>query len=314
MFPTLLKIEAFSFLGSEWGPFNVHSYGILIATGFVLSTLIAIRLGKQDRIKPDDLLDLAFWLLLAGVIGAKLLYAVLNLGSYYNACFHPEIPNALNHNLPLNQPECWRLLQVWEGGMVWFGGLLGGLLAGYLFLKKRRLSFPVVADAALGAIPFGHFIGRLGCLSAGCCWGRVTSGPLGVTFPKDSLPYTTELGENMAHTLHSVVVPLHPTQLYEAAGELLIFFILLGVRYKRRFYGQVALTFLILYSALRFTVEFFRGDRNRGFLISWEHEQIIENLRISERIGISTSQVIALLVVIGAILWMRRLLAHNDAK
>lgn len=300
MHPKLLEFDSFSIFGNQIHGFAIHSYGILIAFGFICAIWVGLRFCRQDKINYDQALDLGFWCLFSGLIGSRLMFSIVNARHYYNACFHPELPNFLNHGMPLQQAHCWSFLYLWEGGLVWYGGLIGALLAGVIFVRRNKLSTAKIADMAIGTVPLGHMIGRLACLMAGCCWGRVTDSPLGAVFPADSLPYRSDvlIGPSLPP------LPLHPTQLYEAAGLFVIFLILLLVRHHRRFYGQVALTYLILYPILRSTLEFFRGDKSRGFLVQWQTTTVFDGVSYSDTIGISTSQAISFLVVCGAAIWM----------
>jgi len=308
MHPLLIRVESFVTFGYEWGPIEVHAYGILIAIGFVFCVLTGFKLGKKDKLDPNFVFDLAFWLLLAGMLGSRILYSIVNVKNYYNACFHHEMPNPLNANLPLLEPECWNIIKLWEGGLVWYGGLIGAIFAGILICRKKGISFAMAADIALGVLPLGHFFGRIGCFMAGCCWGQVTDGPLGIFFPKNALVYQSAI----IHDEITPHFPVHPTQLYEAFGLLTIFAILLLVRKHRKFYGQVALSYLIMYPILRSIVEIFRGDSARGFLFSWDTTIVIDKIEYIQQTGISTSQVISVLVATGGLIWMRYLLKNKS--
>jgi phosphatidylglycerol:prolipoprotein diacylglycerol transferase len=303
MHPILWHLDSFRLFGMEMGPFDLHSYGVMVAMGFVLTTWIGIRFGRQEKIPASTVFDFGFWVLLAGVVGSRLLFSLVNIEHYANACFHPELPNPLNNGMPLHNPDCWSALSPWGGGLVWYGGLIAGIGAGWLFVRRKKLSFAMMADIGLGAAPLGHAVGRLGCLLAGCCWGRPTDSLFGLTFPEGALPYL-----NMgALTGKLPPIPLYPTQIYEALGELAIFWALLALRRYRRFHGQIALGFLVLYPLLRATVEFFRGDSARGLLVSWPVEAMVDGRSISILVGFSVSQLISVLVAAAALLWMRKL-------
>ncbi len=297
MHPVLFSMEAFDLFGFQLGPFEVHSYGLLAAVGFILGTWISVRLSFKENLDPGHALDLAFWCLMGGLIGSRVLYSIVNIRDYWNACFDPSLPNALNRGLPLDEANCWAIFRVWEGGLVWYGGLIGALAATYILVRLRKLNFFQMTDIGLTAVPIGHAFGRLGCLAAGCCHGRITDSPLGIHFPPDSIPYTGRMAAEQAGALAaSFTLPIHPTQLYESVGELVIFGILLLVRRRRRFFGQVSLTFLMLYSVMRFTVENFRGDQVRGFLFSWQEKGVLDGIPYTYTSGISTSQVVSILM------------------
>jgi phosphatidylglycerol:prolipoprotein diacylglycerol transferase len=180
--------------------------------------------------------DLAVWALIGGLIGARLLLVVVDWRHYAD-----------------NPRQLWSLL--WSGG-VFYGGLIGGFLVGLFYVFKHKLSVWRVADVSAPAVVLGQAIGRLGCLAAGCCYGKQTDVPWAVTF-RDLESYRN-LGT-------PVDVPLHPTQIYESMAAALIFVILLWLGRHKRFHGQVAAGYVFLYSLARFAVEFFRGDSARGF-------------------------------------------------
>jgi phosphatidylglycerol:prolipoprotein diacylglycerol transferase len=172
-----------------------------------------------------------------------------------------------------------------RSGGVWYGGFLGGLLTGVLLMRRYRLSFWKVTDAFAPGVALGQAIGREGCFAAGCCWGKPTDAPWGVEF-----------GE-AAHRITGVPVGihLHPTQLYESVAAFIIFLFLYWLHRRKRFSGQVIATYAVLYGLTRFTIEFFRDDP-RGDIAG-----------LSTLTGLSTSQLISLVVVIGglAFLWRR---------
>ncbi|MEM1010136.1 MAG: prolipoprotein diacylglyceryl transferase, partial [Myxococcota bacterium] len=147
-----------------------------------------------------------------------------------------------------------RLLRVWEGGLVFHGGLIGGIVATWRYTHKYRISFFFMADVIVPTLALGQFFGRIGCFAAGCCFGKSSTLPWAQQFP----------GVLARKGL------LHPTQLYEALGVLVLFFVLLIVRHRKRFHGQVLVAYMMLYGALRFVIEIFRGDLERGFLFQWD--------------------------------------------
>jgi phosphatidylglycerol---prolipoprotein diacylglyceryl transferase len=166
-----------------------------------------------------------------------------------------------------------------RSGGVWYGGFLGGLFTGVLLIRRYRLSFWKVLDAFAPGVAIGQAVGRQGCFAAGCCWGRPTAAPWGVEF-----------GE-AAHRITGVPlgVHLHPTQLYESAAALLIFLFLYWLHRRKRFDGQVIAAYAVLYGLTRFTIEFFRDDP-RGDILG-----------LTTLTGLSTSQLISLLVVAGGV-------------
>jgi phosphatidylglycerol:prolipoprotein diacylglycerol transferase len=207
---------------------------------------------------PQKILDLCFYLLIASILGGRLLYVVVEY-KYFLA----------------NPIE---MLKFWKGGLVYYGGLIAAVGVGWLCMKKFQLPFWKTADVLAPSIAIGQAIGRWGCFFAGCCYGVRTDMPWGITFTNpDSL---APLG-----------VPLHPTQIYLSLNALLIFGVLLWVQKRKRFDGQVLLTYGILYSIGRFIIEFFRGD-DRGYAIPDT---------------LSTSQFIGLFILgLSILFWVRR--------
>jgi phosphatidylglycerol---prolipoprotein diacylglyceryl transferase len=190
--------------------------------------------------------------------------------------------------LMLAEPEYgqdWRnLLSIdfLRSGGVWYGGFLGGLLTGVLLIRRYRLPFWKVLDAFAPGVAIGQAVGRQGCFAAGCCWGRPTDVPWGVEF-----------GE-AAHAITGVPtgVHLHPTQLYESFAALVIFLLLYWLHRRKRFDGQVIAAYAVLYGLTRFTIEFFRDDP-RGDIGG-----------LTTLTGLSTSQLISLLVVAGGVVFL----------
>lgn len=221
MHPELLRI----------GSFALPTYGVLIATGFLAALALFRSRAHRFGLTTEDALDFGVWVLLAGLVGAKLLLVLVDGPSRYFTTLEG-------------------LKELSRSGGVFYGGLLSAILAAVLVLKARRLSFFAVADAAAPCIAIGQSIGRLGCLAAGCCWGQQCSLPWAITFT-DPIA-----AENVGVPLH---VPLHPTQIYEAIGTAVLCLLILAIE-KRRFSGESFTLYLTGTALLRGTVEFFRGD------------------------------------------------------
>jgi phosphatidylglycerol:prolipoprotein diacylglycerol transferase len=166
-----------------------------------------------------------------------------------------------------------------RSGGVWYGGFVGGLLTGVLLIRRYRLDFWKVLDAFAPGVAIGQAVGRQGCFAAGCCWGRPTGAPWGVEFGEAAQRITGV----------PVGVHLHPTQLYESAAALLIFIFLYRLHRRKRFDGQIIAAYAVLYGLTRFTIEFFRDDP-RGDIAG-----------LTTLTGLSTSQLISLLVTAGGV-------------
>jgi phosphatidylglycerol:prolipoprotein diacylglycerol transferase len=239
----------------------LHTYGLLIASAFLVGIWLAQREARRRGQDPERLADLAFWILVAALVGSRVYFIFVNWDDYFGA-------RALV-STPLGRIP--RLLAIWEGGLVFYGGFIGAALTAWWYMRRARMGFFAHADTLIPSVAFGHFLGRLGCYAAGCCWGEVAHGhlPWAARFPPESLAYQTFAGRAHGGDFLApdrlTTLPLHPVQLYESFGELAIFFLLVvWVRPRKAFHGQVLATWLLAYAVLRTVVELFRGDVERG--------------------------------------------------
>jgi len=249
MFPELFRIYGFP----------VHTYGVLMAAAFLAALLIAARLAQRDGLPRERVYDLGLWMLLAGLLGSKVLMIWTEPG-------YSDWKNFFS-------------LDFLRSGGVWYGGFIGGVLAGFLLMRFYKLPWWKTADAFAPGIALGQSIGRLGCFAAGCCWGKPST-----------LPWACSFTER-AHELTGVPfgIYLHPTQVYESIAMLLVFVFLYRVHAKKLFSGQVVLLYGAAYGIIRFTIEIFRNDP-RGDIGG-----------ITTLTGFSTSQIISLLVGISSL-------------
>jgi phosphatidylglycerol---prolipoprotein diacylglyceryl transferase len=239
----------------------LHTYGLLIASAFLVGIWLAQREARRRGQDAERIADLAFWILVAALVGSRVYYILVNWGDYFGA-------RALV-STPLGRIP--RLLAIWEGGLVFYGGFIGAALTAWWYMRRTGMAFLPHADTLIPSVAFGHFLGRLGCFAAGCCWGDVAHAhlPWAARFPPGSLAYQTFANrEHPAEFLAAdrlTTLPLHPVQLYESFGELAIFLLLvLVVRPRKSFHGQVLASWLLAYAVLRTVVELFRGDVERG--------------------------------------------------
>ncbi len=217
----------------QFGDFAIHTYGVLLAAGFLLAMAVSLKEARRVGINPDLIMDLAFYVLVAAIVGSRIFYVITN--------WHEFSGNFIE------------LLKFWRGGLVFYGGLIFAFAVGLWFVRKHHLDFRLMADLIAPSIAIGQSVGRLGCFFAGCCFGLPSRLPWAVTF--------TDI-----NSLAPLGIPLHPTQIYESAGTFAIFLILMVMRRKERFQGRIFWYYLLLYSILRFFIEFYRGDP-RGWVI-----------------------------------------------
>jgi phosphatidylglycerol---prolipoprotein diacylglyceryl transferase len=292
--------------------YPVHMYAVMIAVGFVIGIWLAVRYGERvmgyDR---EMVLDLSWWILVSGLVGARLAFIAVNWDQYYYACADFELYNARFPALsPLDAPDCTRIVRFWTGGLVFYGGVIGAIGTIVWFMRRERLPVLPMTDVIIPSLAIGQFFGRMGCLGAGCCWGKPTDGAIALTFPKRSMVFEQQLQEGIvaAHELHSHAV--FPTQLFDSLGGLLLFGLLLWVRHRKRFHGQVFVVWLLVYPLLRSTVELFRGDTERGYLVRIVSEPFNQLLGLpaGSPAFLSTSQFISLgvMAAAGALLWFQR--------
>ncbi len=216
----------------HWGRLTIHTYGVMVASGFLLALLYAVRAGRREGLAAEVIHDLFFYALLFAIIGARLLYVLINFAYYRH---HPG-----------------EIFSIWQGGLVFYGGFLAAVAAVALRLYQLRLSPWRIADLAAPALALAQAVGRLGCLAAGCCYGAPCQLPIALRFsdPAGMAP---------------LQVPLYPTQIFHLLANGLIFLVLLWRRSRRRYLGQVAVYYLLLYPLGRFLIEFFRGDPRGGW-------------------------------------------------
>jgi phosphatidylglycerol:prolipoprotein diacylglycerol transferase len=218
----------FKFLG-----LTIYTYGLFIATGFLLGLSLAIQEARREGINPEIILNLGFYLICSAIVGARLFHVLQNLRYY------------LDHPL--------EIIKIWHGGLVFYGGFFLSLIICIFYLRRHKLPLAKTCDLFAPSLAAGEFLGRIGCFFAGCCYGKEAHLPWCVTFT--SLQSLAPRG-----------VPLHPTQLYASFFALLTFVILIYVRRHKHFEGEITWSYFLLYSISRMVVEYFRGDP-RGFIL-----------------------------------------------
>ena len=222
MFPELFKL----------GPITLYSYGVLLAVSYLVGLKLAMSRAKQRNLDSARVLDLGIYIIVAALVGAKLLLLVVDFDHYRN-----------------NPGE---VLSLARSGGVFYGGLILAVAVAFWYIARHKMPFWSTCDVFAPGIALGHVTGRLGCFAAGCCYGRPTDVPWGVIFtdPLAAANVGTPLG-----------IRLHPTQLYEAGAELLILaFLLATERRGRPFAGRTFWLYMFLYAVSRYIIEIYRGD------------------------------------------------------
>ena len=247
----LLKNELFSI-----GDIHFYAYGLCIAIGIVLGlTIVPKRLKSYPEIK-SDIYNFILFVILTGFLGAKLLSLITTINRIWEYGFVEWIKYS---------------------GLVVYGGIILGTLSAYFYVKKKNENFFYYADFIMPLVALVQGFGRIGCLFAGCCYGKPTDSVFSVTYIySDNAPLN---------------IPLFPSQLVSALFDIILFVVLLLIdRYAKKYTGQILVNYLIVYSIGRFIIEFFRGDEVRGrFLI------------------FSTSQWISIVLIIISLYLMKRL-------
>jgi phosphatidylglycerol:prolipoprotein diacylglycerol transferase len=224
MFPDLFSL----------GPLTIHTYGLFMAAGFFFGMIVTLKIAKLEGITPQQIMDMGLIIILSAIVGSRLMHILLNI-TYYS-----------------QEPEA--IFKIWQGGLVFSGGIIGVIIAMFWYAKRRKLSLLKIGDLWAPAASVGQAIGRIGCFMSGCCYGKPTDLKWGVVFTHPN-------------SLAPLNIPLHPTQIYSSMSGFIIFFILLKIRSKKTFEGQVFLWFLILHSTARLVIERFRGDY-RGIILN----------------------------------------------
>lgn len=254
MYPELFKI----------GDFPVTTYGIFLAVGMLLALLVASRLASRDGLPKERIYDLGLWVLVGGLLGSKLLMLLVE-----------DNVNIFS-------------LDFLRSGGVFYGSLIGGFVATAILVPLYKLPFWKITDAFAPGVALGQALGRQGCFAAGCCWGDVCHNSLGVHF--------TDLGHQ--YTGVPIVGPdgadlyLWPTQMIESLIMLAVFGFLFWLHRRKKFDGQILIMYGIIYSIVRFSIEFIRDDP-RGDLFGF-----------TTLTGLSTSQGISLLVAVSCIVFL----------
>src|SRR5918993_4526489 len=236
----------------DFGSFTIYSYGVLLAAAYLLGLQFALMRARARGLDAQRVMDLGIWIIISALVGAKLLLLVVDFRQF------------------TSNPR--DLLGLARSGGVFYGGLIAAVVVALFYLRRHKMPLWTTTDVFAPGIALGHIVGRLGCLLAGCCFGKPSSAQWAITFSDPAA---------MANVGTPLGVPLHPTQLYEAGAELLILlFLLWWERRGNAFPGRTFWSYMLLYGVSRFVIEFYRGD-SRGVVFD----------------AISTSQFVSIVLV-----------------
>jgi phosphatidylglycerol:prolipoprotein diacylglycerol transferase len=209
------------------GSYPIHWYGVMMAMAFLAGLWTASRRGLRDGIPPEKIVDIGPWLIVGGILGARIVYVT----TYWNEEFAGK--------------SIWEIFMVQHGGLVYYGGFIGATLAGILYARLKKLRLWRLADVLAPSMALGTVFGRIGCLLNGCCYGRPCDLPWAIHFPPGHATYPNGV---------------HPTEIYDALLNLAAYAGLAWLYRRKKFDGQVFAACLMCYAITRSIVEAFRGD------------------------------------------------------
>jgi phosphatidylglycerol---prolipoprotein diacylglyceryl transferase len=252
-----------------WLTVPIHSYGVMLGTSMIVGWFLVMRLGRQDGIPAERAGHIYMWTAVWSIVGARLLYSIVQYHEY---------------------DSLLDVFKIWEGGLVAYGGMIGGFLASWYNCHRAKIPLLRWADVAAPSVVLGTAITRVGCLLFGCDYGKRTDLPWAIQFPRNSPAWKDHVANFQLPPGAAESFPIHPTQVYETLGGLFLFGVLMLIRRYRRFSGQVFLGWVIGYGIIRPIIESFRDDDQRGS---------VGPLSTSQFIGLTSIVLgIALLVVL----------------
>jgi phosphatidylglycerol---prolipoprotein diacylglyceryl transferase len=210
-----------------FGALPIRWYGVMMAAAFLAGLWTATRRARLANIHGEIIADVTMWLMAGSIIGARFVYVT----TYWKQEFADQ---------PFRE-----VFMIQHGGLVYYGGLIGATVAGVGYLAWKKLPVWKIADILAPSIALGSVFGRIGCLLNGCCYGRACDLPWAIHFPAE-------------HETHGVGV--HPTEIYDALLNLILYVFLAWLFRRKKFDGQIFSTYLIIYAVFRSIAEYFRGD------------------------------------------------------
>jgi phosphatidylglycerol:prolipoprotein diacylglycerol transferase len=245
MYPVLLRL-----------PFDLplYAYGLMLTVSVIVGRMLAVRLAERAGINATLADRCALWTLAGAVVGARLLYVVTNLDQF---------------------DRVLDVFALWKGGVVAYGGFLGGLAAATVFCRRHDIRLLAWADCVAPTLCVGLVLTRVGCFLGGCDFGRDWNGPWAVQFPAGSPAFEHQRLLGLLPSGAATSLPVHPTQLYESLAGAALLVLVLAVRRRQRISGQALAAFAIGYGVLRYLIEIVRADPGRGVIGPWSTSQFI---------------------------------------
>lgn len=259
--PTASFIPGISTFSEAWLPIPIYAYGVMLGSSMVLGWFLAMRFAKQDGIPTDHAGALYMWTAVWSIIGARLLYVITNPSAFV--------------------ADPIEIVRLNNGGLVAYGGMIGGFLASWYGCRRRGIPLLQWADVAAPPVVIGTAVTRVGCLLYGCDYGARSSLPWSISFPKGSPAWHRHVSNYGLSPDALWSLPVHPTQVYEAIVGVSLFALLLVLRRVRRFSGQVFLGWVIGYGLLRPLIEVVRDDDQRGNVGPFSTSQFIGIVSVS---------------------------------
>jgi phosphatidylglycerol:prolipoprotein diacylglycerol transferase len=224
----------------QLGSLTIHWYGVMIALAFLAGLWTATRRARRENIAGERIADLVFWIMVAGMIGARTVYVT----TYWSEFAHQPFTE---------------IFMIQHGGLVYYGSVIGAAMAYFIYTRWKRLPGWKIADILAPSIALGNAIGRIGCLLNGCCYGRVCSLRWAIRFPNQSAAWLQQFQQGLVGK-SDPSLPVHPTEIYDALLNLGLYLGLAWLFRRKKFDGQVFAAYLVGYALTRSFVECFRGD------------------------------------------------------
>jgi phosphatidylglycerol:prolipoprotein diacylglycerol transferase len=224
---------------------KIFGYGTMLTVAFLSAMYLAAWRAKREKLNPEIMWDVAFWVIVGGVLGARLFYVWQYWGTRIKSF--------------------WQIFEVWKGGIVLYGSIMGGTLAFFVYWWARRFPLRPMLDAVAPSLALGIAIGRIGCFLNGCCYGDRCDLPWAVRFPAPSSPWADQVDRGLLDVSARWSLPIHPTQLYSTIDGVILCLLLSAFYPLRRRDGEVMALLMVTYPISRVFIEYLRSDEGIYF-------------------------------------------------